>query len=74
MANWALAGCHEVDGFSQRACTFRKTIQMSLVAASSLGKWPRHPHRSADLRVRALDGIGGVEDFAQLRRKREERY
>src|ERR1700719_2423987 len=33
-----------------------------------------HPHRLADLRVKALDGIGGVEDFAQVRREGEERY
>ena len=41
MANWALATCHEIGGFFQRACTLRSTSQMSLVAASSLGKWPR---------------------------------
>jgi hypothetical protein len=41
MANWALAACHEIGGFFQRACTLRSTSQMSLVAASSLGKWPR---------------------------------
>src|SRR5258707_3598509 len=33
-----------------------------------------HPYRLADLRVKALDGIGGVEDFTQVRREGEERY
>ena len=36
-----LGACHEIGGFFQRACTLRSTSQMSLVAASSLGKWPR---------------------------------
>src|SRR5712671_109946 len=46
---------------------------MSLVAASSLGKWPRTRTALADLRVKALNRIGGVKDFAQLRCEGEER-
>src|ERR1700738_5335050 len=38
------------------------------------GKVAAHPYRLADLRVKALDGIGGVEDFTQVRREGEERY
>src|SRR6202051_2858468 len=38
------------------------------------GEVAAHPHRLADLSVKALDGIGGVEDFAQVRREGEERY
>src|SRR6266849_10998739 len=38
------------------------------------GKVAAHPHRLADLSVKAFDGIGGVEDFAQLRSKCEQRY
>ena len=41
VANWALAACYEIGGFFQCAWTLRSTSQMSLVAASSLGKWPR---------------------------------
>src|SRR3984893_17649137 len=35
------------------------------------GKVAAHPHRLANLGVKALDGIGGVEDFAQIRREGE---
>src|SRR6266446_8219302 len=38
------------------------------------GEVAAHPHRLADLRVKALDRIGGVEDFAQVKREGEERY
>src|ERR1700693_2392984 len=31
------------------------------------GKVAAHPYRLADLSVKALDGTGGVEDFAQFR-------
>src|ERR1700738_4436207 len=37
------------------------------------GKVAAHPYRLADLRVKALDGISGVEDFAQVRCEGEER-
>jgi hypothetical protein len=73
MASWALAACHEIGGFFPRPCTFRSTSQMSLGAGLLNGKVVAHPHRLADLAVQALDGIGGVEDFAQLRRKGEAR-
>ena len=46
---------------------------MSLVAASSLGKWPRGLDDLAQLRINALNGIGGVDDLAYLGRKRKER-
>ena len=32
-----------------------------------------HAYRLADLSVKTFDGIGGVEDFAQVRREGEER-
>lgn len=42
MANWDLASPHSRGGIFHSAVASRKTSQISFVAASSVGKWPRN--------------------------------
>ena len=41
MANWFIAGFQFSIGFFHSAVMLRSASQISLVAASSVGKWPR---------------------------------
>ena len=41
MADWFIASVHSLADRLQSAVIFRSAIQINLVAASSLGKWPR---------------------------------
>ena len=41
MANWVLASHHSRGGIFHVCATWRKTRYSSLIAASSVGKWPR---------------------------------
>ena len=62
MANWALAMVHSRGGMIH-----------ALLAASSVGKWPRACTARRNLAFQGFDGVCRVEDPAHLARKGVER-
>jgi hypothetical protein len=51
----------------------RSASHINLLAASSVGKWPRVPYGLAHLPVHALDRVGGVDHPRDLGREGKER-
>lgn len=72
-ANWLTVSFHSWVVPPELAVMSCKPSQISLVAASLVGKCPLGLDHLAQLRVDVFDGVGGVDDLADSRKEHEER-